>query len=169
MAVREIRLLGDPVLRKEAGEVEVFDEELEALVEDMFETMAAEEGAGLAAPQIGVSLRVMVVDVRKEAGARGRVALVNPRVVEVGEEVDRGPEGCLSIPGVSEVVARPARVVMEGKTPRGETIRVEGENLFARALLHELDHLDGVLFIDRLSPLKRKMLLRKYRKLQEEE
>ncbi len=168
MAVREIRLLGDPVLRKEAKEVEVFDEALQSLVEDMFETMAAEEGAGLAAPQIGISLRVMVVDVRREAGPRGRVALVNPRVVEVGEEVDRGPEGCLSIPGVSEVVARPARVVMEGKTPQGETIRVEGENLFARALLHELDHLDGVLFIDRLSPLKRKMLLRKYRKLQEE-
>jgi peptide deformylase len=168
MAVREIRLLGDPVLRKEAKEVEVFDEALQSLVEDMFETMAAEEGAGLAAPQVGISLRVMVVDVRREAGPRGRVALVNPRVVEVGEEVDRGPEGCLSIPGVSEVVARPARVVMEGKTPQGETIRVEGENLFARALLHELDHLDGVLFIDRLSPLKRKMLLRKYRKLQEE-
>lgn len=169
MAIREIRLLGDPVLRKEAREVEFYDEELQSLVDDMFETMAAAEGAGLAAPQIGISQRVMVVDVRQESGPRGRVALINPRVVYVGDEEDRSPEGCLSIPGVSEVVARPFRVVMEGRTPRGEPIRVEGEELFARALLHELDHLDGVLFIDRLTPLKRRMLLRKYRKLQEEE
>lgn len=168
MAIREIRLLGDPVLRTEAEEVEVFDEELQALVDDLFETMAAAEGAGLAAPQVGISRRVLVVDVRREVGSRGRLALINPSLVEVGDEVDRGPEGCLSIPGVSEVVARPARVVVEGRNPTGETIRVEGEDLFARALLHEMDHLDGVLFIDRLSPLKRRMLLRKYRKMQEE-
>jgi peptide deformylase len=168
MAIREIRLLGDPVLRTEAEEVEVFDEELRTLVDDMFETMAAAEGAGLAAPQVGISRRVLVVDVRREVGPRGRLALINPSLVEVGDEVDRGPEGCLSIPGVSEVVARPARVVVEGRNPAGETIRVEGEDLFARALLHEMDHLDGVLFIDRLSPLKRRMLLRKYRKMQEE-
>lgn len=169
MAIREIRMLGDPVLRKEAEEVEVFDDALQALVDDMFETMAAAEGAGLAGPQVGVSRRVLVVDVRREVGSRGRLALINPRLVEVGEEVDRGPEGCLSIPGVSEVVARPARVVVEGFDPAGEPVRVEAEDLFARALLHEMDHLDGVLFIDRLSPLKRRMLLRKYRKLQEEE
>jgi peptide deformylase len=169
VAVREIRLLGDPVLREDARPVEVFDADLEALVLDMFETMEEAEGAGLAAPQIGVSTRVMVVDARRESGPDARFAMINPRLVEVGEEVERSPEGCLSIPGVSEVVSRPHRVIVEGQDVHGETFRIEGEGLLARALLHEMDHLDGVLFIDRLSPLKRRMLLRKYRKLQEEE
>jgi len=169
VAVREIRLLGDPVLREDARAVEVFDEELGALVRDMFETMDEAEGAGLAAPQIGISTRVMVVDARREAGPDARFAMVNPKLVEVGEEVERSMEGCLSIPGVSEVVPRPHRVVVEGQDVSGKTFRVEGEGLLARALLHEMDHLDGVLFIDRLSPLKRRMLLRKYRKFQEEE
>lgn len=169
MAIRKIRRLGDPVLREPAGEVTAFDEELRELVADLFETMAHAEGAGLAAPQVGVSKRVFVADVRHEAGREGRVALVNPRIVEASEATDREPEGCLSIPGVSDLVTRPARVEVEGLDPEGRPVRVGGGGLLARVLQHEIDHLDGVLFIDHLSPLKRRMLLRKYRKLIDDE
>lgn len=169
MAVREIVLLGDPVLREPAAAVESFDEDLRALVSDLFATMAAADGIGLAAPQIGVPRRVLVVDVRPMAGEDARAALVNPRVVESSDEVDREAEGCLSIPGVSEVVKRPAEVVVEAADPHGEPVRIEAEGMYARALQHEIDHLDGVLFIDRISPLKRRMVLKKYRKLREAE
>jgi peptide deformylase len=169
MAIRDIVLLGDPVLRKPAAEVEAFDEELQGLVSDMFATMAVADGIGLAAPQIGISKRILVVDVRRLAGEDARAALVNPRVVEASDETEREVEGCLSIPGVSDVVSRPARVVVEGRTPSGEPVRIEAEGMYGRALQHEIDHLDGVLFIDHLSPLKRKMLLKKYRKLREAE
>jgi peptide deformylase len=138
-------------------------------VADLFETMDAEEGAGLAAPQVGVSKRVFVVDARRDGGGRkSRFALVNPRIVETSDEIDAAPEGCLSIPGVSEVVRRPARVTLEGFDVAGNPVSVTGEELLGRALQHELDHLDGVLFLDHLTPLKRRMLLKKYRKLQEE-
>lgn len=162
---REIVLLGDPVLRQKAAEIEAFDDALRTLVDEMFATMVAAEGAGLAAPQIGVSRRVLVVDVRHAEGEHARVALVNPVVVERSEQEERDTEGCLSIPGVSETVRRPFSVVITGFDPGGEPVRVEAEGLFARALLHEIDHLDGVLFIDYLSPLKRNLLLKKYRKL----
>ncbi len=168
MAIREIVLLGDPVLREPAREVERFDEELERLVKDLFQTMVHAEGAGLAAPQVGVSLRVLVVDVPDDHEGRQRVALVNPRIVETSSDDDRDLEGCLSIPGVSEVVRRPESVTVRGMDPKGDTIEVTGSGLFARALQHEIDHLDGILFIDHLTPLKRRMLLKKYRKLQEE-
>lgn len=169
MAIRPLRFLGDPVLREPADPVEHFDAELRELVADMFQTMIYEEGAGLAAPQIGISKQVLVVDVRRDNDEEGRVALVNPRVVETSDEIEKEQEGCLSIPGVSEVVRRPARVRVEGRDPEGREISVEAEGLFARALVHEVDHLNGVLFIDHLSPLKRRMLLKKYRKLREED
>ncbi|TVP56277.1 MAG: peptide deformylase [Gemmatimonadales bacterium] len=168
MAIRELRYLGDPVLRESAAPVDTFDDELRRLVDDMFQTMVYEEGAGLAAPQIGISRQVLVVDV-SAGGEEGRVALINPRIVESSDETEKEPEGCLSIPGVTEVVRRPARVRLEGFDPEGEPIEVEAEGLFARALQHEVDHLEGVLFIDHLSALKRRMLLKKYRKLQAEE
>ncbi len=158
------------MLRNRAREVEVFDEELTALVRDMFETMVAAEGAGLAAPQVGVPLRVFVADVREEDREKiRRLALVNPTLVWEGEEEARASEGCLSIPGVSEVVARPAEVAIEAMDPGGRPVRVEGDGLLARVLQHELDHLNGVLFIDRISALKRRMLLKKYRRLREKE
>jgi peptide deformylase len=169
MSEREIALLGDPVLRKRAEEVEGFDEDLRALVRDMFATMVAAEGAGLAAPQIGVSKRIFVADIRESRGTPTRFAIVNPRIVEASDEVEGDSEGCLSIPGVSEVVTRPARVVVEGFDPSGAPLRVEADELLARVIQHEMDHLDGVLFIDRLSPLKRSLLLKKYRKLVAEE
>jgi peptide deformylase len=169
MGVRRIRLLGDPILRRKAREVETFDDGLRELVRDMFHTMVAAEGAGLAAPQIGLSMRVLVADDgRSSPEGIGRLALVNPVITELGDDLEREQEGCLSIPGVSELVRRPGRVVVEGFDPEGAPVRVEAEGLMSRILQHEVDHLDGVLFFDRISPLKRRMLLSKYRKLQED-
>lgn len=172
MPAREIVLLGDPILRERAAEVDAFGGELPGLVADMFVTMAAAEGAGLAAPQVGVGRRVIVVDVPagEDEGEEGaRLALVNPVVVETGRARARESEGCLSVPGVHEVVSRPDRVVIEGMDPEGTPLRVEASGLLSRVLQHEVDHLDGVLFFDRISPLKRRMLLRKYKKLRAEE
>jgi peptide deformylase len=162
MAKLDVRILGDPVLRKKADEVPEITPELRRLIDDMFETMYAEEGVGLAAPQVGISQRVIVVDPHEE-GTRG-FALINPVVREVGKQLDRGEEGCLSIPGLKDIVERPLNVVVEGLTPEGENKRIEAEGLLARILQHEIDHIDGILFIDRLSPLKRKLLLKKWQK-----
>jgi len=170
MPAREIVLLGDPILRRRAKEVEAFDDSLRDLVRDMFITMAGAEGAGLAAPQIGLGIRVLVADVRREQDEQGSlVAVVNPSIVETSSEEDRTSEGCLSIPGVTEVVCRPERAVVEGLDPEGKALRIEASGLLSRVLQHEVDHLDGVLFFDRISPLKRRMLLKKYRKLRAEE
>ncbi len=166
--VREIVLMGDPVLRTPGEEVEVFDEELQDLVRDMFETMYHAEGVGLAAPQIGLSKRVLVVDLRKEEQPEARVALVNPRLVWSSPETEKEYEGCLSIPGLEELVERPSSVRIEGRDPKGNEVVVEADEYFARALQHEIDHLDGVLFLDRVSALKRRMLLKKWKKLQAE-
>jgi peptide deformylase len=159
--------MGDPVLRARAEPVAAFDEDLRDLIADMFETMYHAEGVGLAAPQVGVSLRVLVVDTKEEGG--GRYALVNPEIVAVSRVTERASEGCLSIPGLEEVVERPSAVEVRGFDGAGAPVAIAADELLARALLHEIDHLDGVLFLDRVSPLKRKMLLKKWRKLQEEE
>ncbi len=160
--------MGDPVLRTEAEEVSAFDDDLQALVRDMFETMYHAEGIGLAAPQIGLSMRLIVVDLRREDEDDEPLALVNPRLSWQSSETDKLPEGCLSIPGLEEVVERPVRVVVEAHDPEGNAVTVEAEDLLARALQHEIDHVDGVLFLDRVSALKRKMLLKKWKKLEEE-
>ncbi|MEX2466675.1 MAG: peptide deformylase [Gemmatimonadota bacterium] len=169
MAVREIVLLGDPVLREEADEVTVFDADLQTLVRDMFETMYHAEGIGLAAPQIGLSQRIIVIDLRREDHDDERVAIVNPRIIWSSPETDKEPEGCLSIPGLEEVVERAVSVRVEGLDAKGEPITLEGDELFARALQHEIDHVDGILFLDRVTALKRRMLLKKWKKLREEE
>lgn len=166
--IREIRLFGDPVLREPAEPVAAVDEDVRALVADLVETMYEADGVGLAAPQVGVGLRVIVVDTREEEGA-GALALINPRIADASAETDRAEEGCLSIPGIADIVERPVRVVVEALDPDGEPVRIEADGLSARALQHEVDHLDGVLFLDRLSALKRKMALQKWRKLQEED
>lgn len=168
MALREIVLMGDPVLRQVAEPVEAFDDDLHALVRDMFETMYHAEGIGLAAPQVGVSRRVLVIDLRREDEPEARVALVNPAVTWASDETDKQPEGCLSIPGMEEVVERPWAVRVEGFDPDGNAVTLEADELFSRALQHEIDHLDGILFPDRISPLKRKMLLKKWKKQQAE-
>jgi peptide deformylase len=168
MAVREIVLMGDPVLREEAEEVSAFDRELKTLVRDMYDSMYHAEGVGLAAPQIGVSKRVVVIDLRKDDQPDARVALINPSVVWSSDEKEKSPEGCLSIPGLEEVVQRPLDVHVEGVDPDGLPIRVEATELFARALQHEIDHLDGILFVDLVSGLKRRMLMKKWKKLRAE-
>ncbi|MHB1192736.1 MAG: peptide deformylase [Longimicrobiales bacterium] len=169
MAIRDIVLLGDPVLRTRAEEVTSFDDELRTLVRDMFETMYHAEGIGLAAPQVGVSKRVVVVDLRREDEPEARVALVNPVVTWASSELDKEAEGCLSIPGIEDVVVRPWAVKVEGFDPKGRSVSLEAEELFSRAIQHEIDHVDGILFLDRLSPLKRRMQMRKWKKLREDE
>ncbi|NEK58380.1 peptide deformylase [Geodermatophilus sabuli] len=145
MSVTPIRLYGDPVLRTPASPVVDFDRELEQLVADLTDTMFAAGGAGLAAPQLGVGLRVFTWFVDGEVGH-----LVNPVVTTVGDEVEEGPEGCLSIPGYSFDCRRHLHVAATGVDLHGEPLRVEGSHLLARAVQHEVDHLDGVLFVDRL-------------------
>lgn len=164
MSVREVRYLGDPVLREMCREVETIDDDVRALVDDLLETMYAEDGIGLAAPQIGVPLRVFVYDVRDDDLDPG--VLVNPRIVEATGK-QKEVEGCLSIPGLDEVVERSADVVVEGLDRDGEPVRIEATGLLSRCLQHENDHLDGILFIDRVSPLKRRMLLKKWSKTDE--
>ena len=161
MAVLPIEMLGSEVLRDRATEIQEVDDELRALIRDMFETMYDAEGIGLAGPQVRVSRRVLVVDVHDEQ--HPPFALINPRVVEASRETEKGDEGCLSIPGLAALVERPTRVLVEGLNDRGEPVRYEADGLLGRCLLHEIDHLDGVLFIDRLSPLKRNMLLKKWK------
>ena len=163
MAVLTIRLLGDPVLRQKAEPVTAIDDELRRLMDDMLDTMYAADGVGLAAPQVGIGRRVIVVDIREREVPP--FALVNPEIVERSEEVTRDEEGCLSIPGLKDVVERSARVVVEGLDRDGNPRRIEAEGLLARVLQHEVDHLDGILFIDRVSPLKRQMLLKKWEKV----
>ena len=169
MPIRDIVLMGDPVLRTRAEEVTSFDDELRTLVRDMFETMYHAEGIGLAAPQVGVSKRVVVVDLRREEEPEARVALVNPVVTWASSELEKEAEGCLSIPGIEDVVVRHWAVKVEGFDPKGRPVSVEAEDLYSRAIQHEIDHVDGILFLDRLSPLKRRMQMRKWRKLREDE
>jgi len=160
----EIRTYGDQTLRRRAEPVEVIDDEVRALCERMVETMLRARGAGLAAPQIGVSKRIIVLDVD---GAFH--VLVNPELLEVSDEVEEGTEGCLSVPGVDSGVARAKRAVVEGTTLDGRTVRIEGTGLLARAIQHEMDHLDGKLFVDRVSPARRQSLLREFRRRRREE
>jgi peptide deformylase len=158
VTVQPIRLFGDPVLRTPAEEVTTFDKELRVLVKDLTETMLAAPGAGLAAPQIGVSLRVFTYDVDDVVGH-----LINPVIGEQSEEEQDGEEGCLSFPGLSFPTKRRQRVVARGFTMHGEPVVVEGNALLARAIQHEVDHLDGVLFIDRMDPEQRKLAMKAIR------
>jgi peptide deformylase len=164
MAILKIETLGAEVLRRRADEVEVVanDPETARLIEDMFETMYDAHGIGLAAPQVGISRRLIVVHVNEED--EKPFALFNPVVVESSKSKEKGEEGCLSIPNVSALVERPTEVVVEGVDPNGNPVRIEADGMLARCLQHEIDHLDGILFLDRLSPLKRNMILKKYRK-----
>ncbi|MGY1603636.1 peptide deformylase [Geodermatophilus sp. SYSU D00815] len=154
MSVTPIRLMGDPVLRRKAEPVVDFDAELRRLVADLTDTMHAAGGAGLAAPQIGVGLRVFTWYVDGEVGH-----LVNPEVTPIGEEEQVDPEGCLSIPGFRFDCRRHLYVAATGWNMHGEPIRVEGSHMLARAVQHEVDHLDGVLFVDRLDAEAREAAL----------
>ena len=163
--LREIRLLGDPILRETARPVSAVDDELRALVADMFETMYANEGVGLAAPQVGLGIRVIVVDPHDEVTKP--FALFNPDVVSQSDATEKSEEGCLSIPGVRDIVERPAACVVEALDTAGKQVRMEAEGMLARILQHEVDHLNGVLFLDHLSPIKRRMALARWKKTTE--
>jgi peptide deformylase len=166
--IHEIRLLGDPILRELTREVEKFDEELAAFVADLVETMYAAEGVGLAAPQVGDPRRVTVIDVGVARDGSEVIALVNPRVVSA-EGTTQSEEGCLSIPGAVETIERAARVEVEYSDPTGQVRRITGEELLGRALQHEIDHLDGILFIDHLGPLKRRIVVREWKRAMADE
>ena len=145
MAVRDIRILGDSALRVRCSDVEEIDDEVRQLVDDLMDTMYAADGIGLAAPQVGIPLRVFVYDVREPEIEPG--VLINPRFVEAGGTI-RDTEGCLSIPGLDETVERYSEVVVEGLDREGRAVRIEATDLLSRCLQHENDHLDGILFID---------------------
>jgi peptide deformylase len=154
----------DPVLAEKAKPVTVFDAKLQKLVDDMFESMYAAEGIGLAAPQIGISKRIYVVDLSVGKNPEEKLVLINPEVVShEGKQIEE--EGCLSLPEIRDKVSRALKVTMRAQDVDGTWFEIDGEELLARAFLHELDHLDGVLFIDRLSRLKRELILRKIHKL----
>ncbi|MFL6156243.1 MAG: peptide deformylase [Marmoricola sp.] len=157
MSVRPIRLFGDPVLRSAAAEVTSFDRELRNLVADLTDTMLDAPGAGLAAPQIGVGLRVFTWNVDGEVGH-----LVNPELT-LSTETQDGPEGCLSIPGLSIDCLRSLSVVAHGFNMHGDPVLIEGSDLLARAIQHETDHLDGILFLDRLDRESRKVAMKEIR------
>lgn len=155
--IRPVRIYGDPVLREKAKPVAAFDESLRELVADMFATMAAYNGVGLAANQVGVAQRVLVIDLPIDDETRARFALVNPELSE-RTGLENGEEGCLSIPGVYEDVKRSKRLRVRGHNEHGAPLDFVAEGYLARAIQHEVDHLDGVLFVDRLSLLKRQFL-----------
>ena len=163
--IHEVVKYPDPVLARPGVPVTVFDDGLKKLVAEMFESMYVAQGIGLAAPQIAIPQRLTVIDVSFKKNPKDRLVLINPEVVaREGKQVEE--EGCLSLPDIREKVQRAAWVKVKAQNEHGKWFEVEGEELLARALLHEIDHLDGVLFIDRISRLKRELALRKIRKMQ---
>ena len=155
---------GDPVLETPSKPVQKFDEELQTLVADMFESMYAAQGVGLAAPQIGISLRLAVIDVTNGKNPEAKIVCANPEIIhQEGEQ--REEEGCLSLPGFRGYVIRPQYVTVRAQDATGAKFEMRGEQLLARAFCHEIDHLNGALFITHLSMLKRDMIKRKIRKM----
>lgn len=165
MTVQPIRLWGDPVLRTPADPVVDFDKELRTLVADLAETMLDAPGQGLAAPQIGVGLRVFTYHVKGEVSEVSAVSghLVNPVLHFPSDDAQDGPEGCLSIPGLTFDCRRKANVVAHGQNMYGDPVTIEGSTMLARCIQHETDHLDGVLFVDRLDPETRRAALKAIR------
>jgi peptide deformylase len=163
--IREIVTYPDPILLRPTEKVTEFNEELRTLAADMFESMYKAIGIGLAAPQIGVSKRITVIDLSNQKNADEKIVLVNPEIIhKEGKQV--ADEGCLSLPDIRDKVSRAAKVKVRAQDIEGKTIELEGTELLARAFQHEIDHLDGILFPWRLSALKRDLILRKIRKLQ---
>jgi peptide deformylase len=157
---------GNPVLEREADDVRDFDTpELHQFLDDMFESMYAAKGVGLAAPQIGFSRKIAVIDISNGENPSEKLVLINPKIIKT-EGKQEGEEGCLSIPGFREQVRRGKRVTVRGQTAKGDEFEMTGEDLLARAFLHETDHLYGRLYITHISALKRDLLKRKIRKLQ---
>ena len=162
--IRPILRYGEEVLHRPAVRVDRFDASLHALLRDMAETMYAAPGVGLAGPQIGVPLRVFVIDLSVAKTRGSLIEVVNPELVSC-DGIQLEEEGCLSLPGFNATVARPARAVVCGQDREGEPVTIEGTGLLARALQHEIDHLDGALFLDRLRGIRRQMIVRRVQKL----
>jgi peptide deformylase len=158
---------GDPILEKPSAAITKFDGELAELAEDMFATMYAAQGIGLAAPQIGKSIRITVVDVTGGKNPEAKIVMVNPEIIHFEGE-KREEEGCLSIPGFRGYVVRPQFVTVKAQDGKGEPFEIRGEDLLARAFCHEIDHLNGILFLQHLSMLKRDLIRRKIKKLKKQ-
>ena len=163
--IREIVKYPDPILQKPTEPVTEFNGELRALVDDMFESMYAAHGIGLAAPQVGISQRITVIDLSFQKNPEEKIVLINPEIIHK-EGKQNEEEGCLSLPEIREKVSRAEKVRVRAQDVQGEWFEIDGEELLARAFQHEIDHLDGILFIFRVSALKRDLLLRKIRKMQ---
>jgi peptide deformylase len=164
VSILDIRVLGDPILRQDTKPVAIVTDEIRRLIDDMFETMRAAKGIGLAAPQVGRTERVAVVDVE---GGKQPLVLVNPEVISRDTKLEKSEEGCLSIPDLFGDVERPATVVVRALDRDGNPFEIQGAELLARCLQHEIDHLHGKLFIDYLSVLKRRAALAKWAKSKE--
>jgi peptide deformylase len=163
--LREIVKYPDPVLEQPGEPVTEFDDELAKLVDDMFESMYAAKGIGLAAPQVGISKRLTIIDLSFKEKPEDRIVLINPEIIHrEGKQYEE--EGCLSLPEIREKVSRAAKVRVRAQDLKGKWFEMEGEELLARAFQHEIDHLDGILFFRRMSALKRDLILRKIRKMQ---
>jgi peptide deformylase len=159
MAVLPLHLLGSPVLRERSAEVAQVNDEVREFIDALFETMDANKGVGLAANQVGRAIRVAVIDADDH-----RIALVNPRLAASGGPKEAEEEGCLSIPDIFAEVTRPTTVTLEALDREGKPYTLEASGLLARAIQHEIDHLDGVLFLDHLGPMKRQFMARKYQR-----
>ncbi len=162
--IRPILKLGAPELQRKSAPVENFDRKLRDLAQDMLESMYAAPGIGLAAPQVGVHLRLLVVDISAGEEKGNQIILVNPEILEQEGEQKR-EEGCLSIPGFTAIVVRPQWIRIAGQDTRGNRFEMEADDLLARVLCHEVDHLEGILYLDRISFFKRDLIKRKIRKL----
>ena len=163
--IHEVVKWPDPVLAKRGEDVTVFDAKLKQLVDEMFESMYAAQGIGLAAPQIGISKRLTIIDLSFKEKPEDKIVLVNPEIT-LREGKQHEEEGCLSLPEIREKVTRAAKVKVRAQDLTGKWFELEGEELLARAFQHEIDHLDGILFFRRVSALKRDLILRKIRKMQ---
>ena len=163
--IHEVVKYPDPVLARRGETVTVFDAELKKLVNEMFESMYIAQGIGLAAPQINISKRITVIDVSFKKNPKDKIVLINPEIVDrTGKQLEE--EGCLSLPDIREKVSRAEWVKVRAQDADGKTFEIEGTELLGRCMQHEIDHLDGVLFIDHLSRLKRELVLRKIKKMQ---
>ena len=164
MAIREIKKFPAPVLKKKTAPVTTFDEDLQRLIDDMVETMYAAPGVGLAAPQVGVSKRLAVIDISSREEQYPLIVLINPSILKSEGEIEF-EEGCLSIPDYTAKVTRAEQVIVGCTDREGKEVEIEAGGLLAIAIQHEIDHLDGLLFIDRISPIKREFFKKRYKKI----
>jgi len=164
MAIREIKKFPEPVLKKKAAPVTAFDEDLQYLIDDMVETMYAAPGVGLAAPQVGVSKRLAVIDISSRDEQYPLIVLINPSILKSEGEIEF-EEGCLSIPEYTAKVTRAEQLIVGCIDREGKDVEIEAGGLLAIAIQHEIDHLDGLLFIDRISPIKREFFKKRYKKI----